>query len=800
MPAGHRFATATAVMTAVVLCRFATAAAKPAEIEIAPLDATATETRFPADVPRKQELVAGARARRCFLASGRVELKIVARWPESAVAETATRLDVRVENLFGDPPARTECSLEKTNSRVHDDGMREAEWRFSLDDNPGCGVWKAVATLSAPGTDVSGSAQALFEVLSDEADGQPPPTASRIPVLVATRPEAGASVAGFNPYGDGGQLFVASAARPSVAADLRLWDAVAPFSRRLFTCIGEDDDIRDESTCEAIRRSWAFQGDAADGDCGFFDFTRHDMYRGAQLELLRDYLAEKRPNLELLTLADANLRIGRGGTLSKEEFAEFFSKSWQEFLAFALERRRRNSAKFEASLLAVNPKLARGDCQPVCLDRCRSPYVLFAASRVPENGGRIRENGSFFMLQDSADAALGFAESCRRAWRTAYFAAGYALAFGDSRLLYPELDASNPAAAAYRLAMGTPYIKGGEYGYWHDDGFHFVDRADDVDVSGFAKAWGTVARSRPYHPCKSPFLVVDFATFKRVGDRFCGASSKGAPQVDNAAEFAVGRAYEQCVAAGYAPPVLMDLSDLGTLTADMAEFVVLPPLPKGTPPVILEAIRDANARGISFLALEEVAELEDLFGVRGFPNGARKIQMPGTCTETKELLTRYRPDGAEVVGRLNATPPAGKEVPVSFFKKPSGRSGALALASVPLGSMAMEDVMSRLAPRPAVKTETGTIVAAADDDGTTTVVVFADTPDFEEVGLGGVQFRFSVSATGMARMKVISDFPHLVESREADRMTICVTAFAGDVMVFRFEKTRNYKSLICRDR
>ena len=49
--------------------------------------------------------------------------------------------------------------------------MREMEWRFALDDNPGCGLWRirAMASASADASPIA-EASALFEVLADEED------------------------------------------------------------------------------------------------------------------------------------------------------------------------------------------------------------------------------------------------------------------------------------------------------------------------------------------------------------------------------------------------------------------------------------------------------------------------------------------------------------------------------------------------------------------------------------------------------------------------------------------------------
>ena len=242
---------AAAVTMVAALCQVAAAdAAHGVMMEIAPLAASSLEARFPASVPKRAELVSNAKSSWCFIASDKIEFLMVARSAET-VAEDSLKLEVRVENLFGEPPARTESTVRKTPSQAPENGVRKTEWIFSLEDNPGCGVWRIAARLTSPDMPLAVDRSAIFEVYSDETNGPSPTAASKLPVLVSVphdEVDAKFDVAGFKPYGAGGfgQMFSASAARPSTAAKLRIWTAVAPFMRRFFCCAGDAADVRDE--------------------------------------------------------------------------------------------------------------------------------------------------------------------------------------------------------------------------------------------------------------------------------------------------------------------------------------------------------------------------------------------------------------------------------------------------------------------------------------------------------------------------------------------------------------------------
>ena len=747
------------------------------------------EARFAADLPRRDAVLAAMRDGRKFLSTDAVSFTLLGEWGEDEGGESDIRLDVKVEDVFGLPPLRKESVLEKISSEVKD-GVRRIRWRFALEDNPGCGLWRVVAKLRKSG-DVACETNAAFEVLSDDLNGPCPPQFAKLPVLLASPCEAapGGAVTGFDPFAwsVAAPYFAIGASAAAEGADMRVWDALAANARR-WLCLGggygsDNSGANETDVAEYLRHAAYFQGHDTKRDIGFYDFTRPSCYRGAQLCILRDYIVERRPPLKLMSLAEINLRIGRKGALSREEFEEVFSTCWNDFLDFANRRRAALSHDFMDYLLSVNPAIARADVQSVALDRCRSPYSLLLASRIPDEDQRLRAGRSFFMLADSS-AEISGVPSFRRMRRAAYFAAGYALNFQQSRLLYPELDcAAAPHIAAFRFAYGTQYFRGGEFGCWSDDGFHVRNARSWTAPEKFAKAWGETLRHPPMRSARAPYAVVDFDAFRRVGDELAVPyAGGGEPVAFNRADEAVGRVWEQCVESGRLPPVLTTLSEIERLMPDATDFVILPPL-VDTPPAVLEAIREANLRGIAFLGLGRVDGLEDLFGVRAFSDGPRKFG-PGK-EGARPSVARYRADGAEVVASAESRDMG--TTPVAFFRKASVRVGRLALASIPLGRAEMSDLISRLSPRPAIRTEKGTIMAAYDADGSLVVVLCADTSDFAE-GLGELEFSFSVSTFGAARMSVRSDAWHEVVSREGDCVTVRTKAARGTAAVFYFSK------------
>ena len=655
-----------------------------------PTPNTNLEARIAQNLPRREDALRLARSGRVFLASDTVTFSFVDSWNEDEYPELErqARLDVRVEDLFGVPPLRKGHALEKVSSeqKVLVEGgrqvrMRYVSWRFTMEDNPGCGLWRVLAKLASPSNGPSDEASTVFEVLPDESSGQCPPIASKLPVFLPPPNDAWRDwgVMGFDPFLGGGNLHYYSIGACSAEEGVAtcVWDALSPY-RRKWMCVELNGKWAsgkiDESLAEALRHADVFCGA---NEC--YDFTRPSCYRGAQLCILRDYLVEKRPPLKLLTLAEINLRIGRCEALSRAEFEEMFSTCWDDFLAFANSRRADIARATMDRLVSVKPDIARCSTMPVVLDRCRSPYSLLMSSILPEDDPRMRGSGSFFLLADNAPSAISGVPPFRRMRRNAYFVAGYLLNFGGSRLLYPELDFAGAShLAAFRFAYGSACFRGGEYRAWSDGGFFVHDKRDGNPPSrAFLKAWGEVLRHQPIRAAKSPYAVVDFDAFRRAGDALLDAPAAREPVVFNRADEAVGRVCEQCAESGYLPPVLTTLSEVERLLPENAEFVILPPL-VGTPPAVLDAIRDANARGIGLLGLGRADGLEEVFGVRASHSG-------------------YKSDGAETVS-------CGAGA-LAFVRKPSVRAGRTAFLPVPLEDGAMKDILSKISPRPAVKTD-----------------------------------------------------------------------------------------------
>jgi hypothetical protein len=242
----------------------------------------------------------------------------------------------------------------------------------------------------------------------------------------------------------------------------------------------------------------------------------------------------------------------------------------------------------------------------------------------------------------------------------------------------------------------------------------------------------------------------------------CGWNDRRA-DVNNTAEEDVGYSYERICAEGYVSPVVATLDALDHISAENCEFAVLPPLVRGTPKEVVDAVRRAHGRGVNMMCFEEAAGLEDLFDVSGAAEFARRetacgrtvfVKMPPTMVERDTFLSRYSRGRDTTSRRMDA---------------------------------AMRDAFAYLVPCPAVRTGHGDIMAARTENGDIVAILSEASPLYRDVAEYPVTFRFTVSASGIGDMKIDADAPYSVVEREADRLTVRTTTEKDTALFFRWK-------------
>ena len=778
-------------------------------VKVTPTPDPGFVARIPKDLPRHDEAVAHASTQGYFLESTvpSFTVEVVTHPGEFAANEVSYRTSATT--VYGEPVA---------------EGVRlpVGVYHYIVD-------WKAGAK--------TGRETFVFEVLSDDPEGPCPALASKLPTLFAMPNEykfVEESV--FDPWAQFGGMqhyYAMSAHYPAVGMKYHVWDALKPYRRKWFAqnWYRNSGDVRASSPWNVAVNKVADYSYSLD-DAGIYgdryDFSVPEAYRAKQLRLLSDYYALKHPPAKLLTHSRFAEIEKVGGGLTKDEFREMFNTCWEDFCDWARPRANAEDAAFERKLLAVNPRLARAGYGPMNIyhSTYKTPYRLRAASKGTDTIPEFRANGSFWVFEE-------YHHSCDYPiCRPLLFVSAYAYHYPNSRRIFPEIYYSwwtrcndgavfqahpgNPVAIppghqrriVFDYVYGTAHFKSGEFGYWKDYGFH-ARNPEPETMTEFVKAWGATLKNPPKAPPRAAFVFVDFGAFRRHGDYLeteCnwkidvgGPHFSGYGDICNTAEESVAYLYEQVALGGRVTPVVTDFRELDAVTPERCAVAILPPIVKSTPPETIAAIRRMHARGVALLASEEVAGLEDIFGVK--PCAPRKVCGIGDERFSHKLaFAKYESAGAKTL--LSSSDGAGL---VFAHEAGGGRAAFIAAPPTVLNRVSMRgrygygqpNISSALAkgvkkalafldPKPSVEAGRGEVCAAYTDGGALVVTVGDTSPIYHDGDEYPVQFRVAVRVPGVGAANIETDAKCEVVSRSDDELVFWTETEKDTALFFRF--------------
>ena len=751
----------------------------------------------------------------------------------------AEEVDCRTEltTVFGDKV----CEVRTGEAKVEeiDGGFVRVSYPVTAEKALPVGVYHLTATDRLQSAEPRRETF-VFEVLPDDPNGPCPPVASGLPTLYAIPNEIKyLESSALDPWADFagmGHYYTIDEHYPDVGLQLGV-DRFYPLYRRKWWPNmggrnGGPEHLESPGTEELVRRAQMIQpAGFKGGHMARFDFMMAGAYRGDQLKILADFVRERRPAAKLLTPEGLAKHEAENTGLSKDEFRELVETCWDEFLDYARPRVAAIWQRVIDRLREINPKIdiATGGPYSIYVTRYKSPYTLRFAGYHVEDDRLAPSRDGFYQFEDyhfSCDYPLT---------RAAYFVSGYGLHYPNGRRILPEIyyrawtrcndgavfqahpgvDGDAPLLdthqrrIVYQYCYGTPHYADGAWGYWRGYGFH-ARNPEKGAMNEMMYAWGKMLKNKPARPLKAPYFVQDLAALRLHGDYVEDETSNrikgrtydyGGYDVCNSAEEDLGYAYEQCSAAGYNTPVLTTYADLARLTPEICEFVVLPPVVKGTPEETLAAIRALHARGVNLVCFESAEGLEDLFGVRVAE--PRRVTAIGDERFSHKLaVVRTAPDGAKVLLADNA----GTPILMTHGTK-SGRTAFFALPPTVVSrstfreaftwgqettsaemARAMRRAFAFVAPEPSVRSERGEVSAVVTEQGDIAVVVNESTPLYGNTTRYPVTYRLKVSAPGIGRMKADADAPFRVISSTDDTVTIRTETAADTGNFFTFSK------------
>ena len=789
-------------------------------------------SKIPADIPQREAALKHAREQHYFYESEQVRFDLATTFRDADWASSEISVEPRFTDVYGNA-LDVPVEVRETGDAALPGGLRRVTREVSLGRNLTCGVYKLHWSVRT-GVDEK-KAFAVFEVLPDDPNGPCPPLASGLPQFVSMPNEVKVlEQSAFDPWGDLGGVahyYSVDNRYPAVGNALEVW-RLLPLYRRQWWCWNwsrNSDRLDPDSDYvkDLIRHADVYDGSISDAHRK----ARRDLgvvscYNNAQLGFLKEFVKER-------GLADV---VPVPTPYTFEAFRKLFGTCWRDWVDWARPRLDAYEKAFSDAVLAENPKVGFGSYGPYTfyVSHGKTAYSLDHEGYSIQRDPRLRANGSFWVFEEyhhSCDYPL---------FRPAFFVATYDLHYGDvSRRIFPEIYYSgwgrcmdgavymahpmsrtyladvHQRRIAYQYVYGTPQFKDGEYRFWTDYGFH-ARNPENGAMEEFIHAWGHVVRNRPKRPLKAPMLVHDLEALRRNGEYLdeecntCTRSSRDdwhpASDVGNSGEDDLAYAFEQAVVNGYATPVVTRFAEASGITSANAEFVILPPIVEGTPKDVLAAIRALHARGVPLLAFEQVAGLEDLFGVKRVAE--REVGfVKGESFSHRLAKARYAADGAEAM--LHAAEAAGHPEDIPLVVRHATASGRTVFVNAPPMAIrrasfrtvfhwgqdslseplkaAMREAMAFLAPMPAVRSEHGLVSAAETVNGDIAVIVSDEPPIYKDRTAYPVPFRFAVSAPGIGSAPIEADTDYSVVERSDDRVVIRARMARDTAYFFRFD-------------
>lgn len=565
---------------------------------------------------------------------------------------------------------------------------------------------------------------------------------------------------------------------PHFAREKRFWELLKLYKREWFLWLGDRvmQDFTLDNNHDLVKNcDYIMPRDRKDG--AYFRPCARQYYHKQLVEILYDFALKNN-----FKVAQIKSSLDAGTVPDKATFDALVENCFYEWLDFFWETRIKELIKFKARISRINPNARISSYGPVAI--YGGVYKTAHASAYAGLFKRCQEMEAFrdgyFMLED-------YPHACRYSINSGpFFLAGFK-AIAPTLKVYPEMYNANgsgvpcpdaavarawpsygmwggnllPTNASMKRVLEYVYAclwhDGEKFNYWKDHGFH--TRAWERErFEALLKVWGFVDKTPPQRPLKANAFICNedcCRNHKLCYDEYPGDNHEAFGDLFNTAEECSVYSYEMSRAAGQNAGFVTDFDKLSSLSYADIDTLVIPPLTKICESA-LNNIRRLHEQGVSLLAFEEVAGLEDLFGVMAIDpvqvnnikvneklvdNPLSKLAGLTEYTEHRAGVGKYRATTAEVL--LDA------EIPVLFINKT--KWGKTALYNIPPSAVRRQDQFNRVAngranisrlinestqlvlrylSNPAVETSEGKIIAFEDTRGTRHVIVEEDAHPF----------------------------------------------------------------------
>ena len=465
---------------------------------------------------------------------------------------------------------------------------------------------------------------------------------------------------------------------PYEAEKKRHWELAPIFKRKTFVWLTQrclrKEHIKDGSFMDlgVIKHfdylNMPFPGITDSRNFYRYDLFEHDLNTNEMLDVFEEYLFAHKDIAEQCGLTDV-----RTMPIKKENYVEFLKLCSTDYLDFALPKIRALFDEQWAEVKKINPKAKRSSYGPY--NNYVSPFVGgYTAKWFGGDPTKWNEMFDGFLQFEDYPFACNYSTT-RSAWGVTTIKA-----LCPEVTVYPEIYDSfregcpDSAIACARPPLGyfvcEPYMnttqireyvynsaiyspKTGEYTYWRDFGFMLYPMyvfECEKRYPAIVKDWGDTYNNLPKKPKKGMVFVYDI---QKTDDRHDGYNNHS---YYNISESGLAYVYQHARENGLPVAFYTDFKGLDKVTKDNCDTLVIPSL-KGVSQEIKDKIRKLYDDGVSLIAVSDIKDLEDIFGVKG--KRCVKETTSLLLDKKEEFISPvqaeffYKANGAEVLLKAN---------------------------------------------------------------------------------------------------------------------------------------------------
>ena len=376
---------------------------------------------------------------------------------------------------------------------------------------------------------------------------------------------------------------------------------------------------------------------------------------------------------------DYNMPEIKDGTVSQSDFNKYYNEHGMEWLEYLCNKNTDRFLEFKNEIKKLNPDIKFSKYGPYAIYGTRHSGIISSKLRmVPYeraheimDGFWIFEDYPFITAQHTHYSAwnmLGILMHMSKANVVVELFGSFDPVCPDGFVFHAFPPMGGIYVESYRTVtqiyehLYAAVYKNGAFHYYNNPKFQFLQSYNTEAKKRFAellKGYGVYLNNKPEKPERSAVFVQEYTNDDvRFGFDFYDRDA------NNISQAGLSYIYETLAEAGIPKGFATDFDGITDLDEAKIDLLVLPSL-KYAPENVKEKIRQLSEKGISLVAVSDISDLTDIFGVKKQP--VKKEVCLLKNDDENEIITKreaeflYKEETAEVI--LYAVTTDGETLP-----------------------------------------------------------------------------------------------------------------------------------------